>query len=82
MGKDSRDTTRRVQRQLRDHYTALAEELTRSNAAALTAAAETFKRTQGERDKRLKDLTAELTRLTQLRERGEALTRTPARASA
>jgi hypothetical protein len=82
MGKDSRDTTRRVQRQLRDHYTALAEELTRSNAAALTAAAETFKRTQGERDKRLKDLTAELTRLAQLRERGEALARTPVRASA
>ena len=37
MGKDSRDTLRRIQRQLRDHYTALAEELNRSNAEALAA---------------------------------------------
>jgi len=73
MGKDSRDTVRRVQRQLRDHYTALAEELNRSNGAALTAAADTAKRTQSERDKRRKDLEAELTRLRQLRTRAAKL---------
>ena len=73
MGKDSRDTVRRVQRQLRDHYTGLAEELNRSNTAALTAAADNAKRTQAERDKRLKDLDAELARLKQLRERGRKL---------
>ena len=38
MGKDSRDTLRRIQRQLRDHYSGLAEELNRSNAEALAAA--------------------------------------------
>ncbi len=57
MGKDSRDTVRRVQRQLRDHYTVLAEELNRSNAAALTAATDTAKRTQAEREKRLRTST-------------------------
>ena len=68
-GKDSRDTVRRVQRQLRDHYTRLADELNRSTAAALAGAADTAKRSQAERQKRLKDLDAELTRLGQLRER-------------
>jgi hypothetical protein len=66
MGKDSRDTLRRVQRQLRDHYSGLAEELTRSNAEALTAAAEAARRSQADREKRLRDLDAELTRLRQL----------------
>jgi hypothetical protein len=74
MGKDSRDTVRRVQRQLRDHYTVLAEELNRSNSAALNAATDTAKRTQAEREKRLRDVDAELTRLKQLRERAEKLT--------
>jgi len=73
MGKDSRDTVRRVQRQLRDHYTGLAEELNRSNAAALTAASETVKRTQAEREKRLKDLDAELNRLKQLRAKAASM---------
>ena len=66
MGKDSRDTLRRIQRQLRDHYSALAEELTRSNAEALTAAAEAARRSQADREKRLRDLDAELARLRQL----------------
>ncbi|MEV4618104.1 dynamin family protein [Asanoa sp. NPDC049573] len=73
MGKDSRDTVRRVQRQLRDHYTGLAEELNRSTATALAGASDTAKRTQAERQKRLKDLDAELTRLRQLRERAAKL---------
>ncbi len=38
VGKDSRDTLRRVQRQLRDHYAARAEELHRSTGEALAAA--------------------------------------------
>jgi hypothetical protein len=74
-GKDSRDTLRRVQRELRDHYTALAEELNRSNARALTAATDAAKRTQSGREKRLKDVEAELARLVQLRERAEAVAR-------
>lgn len=71
--KDSRDTLRRVQRELRDHYTALAEELNRSNSRALTAAAEAAKRTQADRARRLKDVDAELARITQLRKRAEAV---------
>lgn len=72
-GKDSRDTLRRIQRQLRDHYSARADELNKSNAAALQSANDVAKRTQSERDKRLKDLDAELTRLRMLRERAAAI---------
>ncbi|BEL04733.1 dynamin family protein [Actinoplanes sichuanensis] len=71
--KDSRDTLRRVQRQLRDHYSGLAEELNRANAQALTSAADAAKRTQADRDKRLKDVDAELARIQQLRQRAEAV---------
>jgi hypothetical protein len=73
--KDSKDTLRRVQRELRDHYTTLAEELARSNAKALTGATEAAKKTQAEREKRLKDVEAELARIRQLRERAEAVAR-------
>jgi len=73
MTKDSRDTLRRIQRQLRDHYSALAEELSRSNAKALSAASEAAQRTKAERESRLRDLTAELDRLRQLREHATAI---------
>jgi hypothetical protein len=72
-GKDSRDTLRRIQRQLRDYYSARAEELNRSNAQALASASEGVKRSQADRDKRLKDLDAELARLRKLRERAAAV---------
>jgi len=74
MGKHSRDTLRKIQRELRDHYTGLAEELNRSNQAALTSASESVKRTQAERDKRLKDIDAELSRLRKLRQDATAVT--------
>jgi hypothetical protein len=72
-GKDSRDTLRRVQRQLRDHYSGLAEELNRANAQALNSASDAAKRTQAEREKRLKDVDAELARVQQLRQRAQAV---------
>ncbi|WP_127504645.1 dynamin family protein [Actinoplanes solisilvae] len=72
-GKDSRDTLRRVQRQLRDHYSAVAEELNRSNAQALAGAAEAAKRTQADREQRLRDVESELSRVRQLRQRAEAV---------
>jgi GTPase Era involved in 16S rRNA processing len=72
-GKDSRDTLRRIQRQLRDHYSARAEELNKSNAQALAAATEAAKRGQAEREKRLKDLDAELARLRTLGQRAAAM---------
>lgn len=71
--KDSRDTLRRVQRQLRDHYSGLAEELNRSNAQALVSASEAAKRTQSDRDKRIKDVDSELVRVRQLRQRAQAV---------
>jgi GTPase Era involved in 16S rRNA processing len=71
MGKDSRDTLRRIQRELRDHYSQIAESLSRSNAEALTAANEAVSRTQAERESRLRDLEAELGRLRQLKQRAE-----------
>jgi uncharacterized membrane-anchored protein YhcB (DUF1043 family) len=72
-GKDSRDTLRRIQRQLRDHYSARADELNKSNAAALQSANDVAKRSQADREKRLKDLDAELTRLRMLRDRAAAV---------
>jgi hypothetical protein len=73
MGKHSRDTLRKIQRQLRDHYTSLAEELNRSNAEALSSAQAAVKRTQAEREQRRKDIDAELTRLRRLREQAMAV---------
>jgi replication fork clamp-binding protein CrfC len=71
IGKDSRDTLRRIQRQLRDHYSARAEELNRTTTTALAAATEAAKRSQIDRESRLKDINAELGRLAQLRQRAE-----------
>lgn len=68
MGKHSRDTLRHIQRELRDHYTGLADELNRSSAEALAEAATAAKQTQAERDRRLGDIDAELVRLRQLRQ--------------
>jgi hypothetical protein len=73
MGKDSRDTLRRIQRQLRDHYSARAEELQRSTAEALARATESVKQSQAEREKRLRDIDAELGRIRGLRDRAQIL---------
>ncbi len=71
--KDSKDALRRVQRQLRDYYNGIAEELNQSNAQALAAATNAAKQTQSEREKRLKDVDAELARVAQLRQRAQAV---------
>lgn len=70
--KDSRDTLRTVQRQLRDHYTELANQLDQSNKEALRRATEAAKKTESERKRRLADVDAELGRLKALRERASA----------
>jgi len=72
--KDSRDTLRRVQRELRDHYSALAEELNRANSQALAGASEAAKRDRSDREKRLKDVESELTRVRRLRADALAVT--------
>ncbi|GIE88292.1 dynamin family protein [Actinoplanes regularis] len=69
VGKDSRDTLRRIHRRLRDHYTGLAEELARSNAAALAGAEKAARRGRTERESRVRDLDAELGRLATLQSR-------------
>jgi len=68
VSKDSRDTLRRVQRQLRDHYTARADELMRSVTETLNAAAQNAKGDQATRQQRLKDVSAELDRIQKLRQ--------------
>jgi hypothetical protein len=69
VGKDSRDTMRRVQRQLRDFFSARAEELHRSTAESLKAAQEAAKSDQATRQQRLRDVNAELERIAALRKR-------------
>ena len=73
LGKDSRDTLRRVQRTLRDHYTARAEELNRTTSEALAAAQDAARRDESGRAARLRDLEAELARLDGLATKAEAL---------
>lgn len=73
MAKDSRDTLRRIQRELRDHYSQRASELQRSTSQALAAANEAAKRSETDRAARLRDVDAELKRLRVLGERATAM---------
>jgi hypothetical protein len=73
VSKDSRDTVRRIQRQLRDHYAGRAEELHRSGAEALRAARAAAGQDEARRRARLDDITAELARLAELRARARAV---------
>ncbi len=65
--KDSRDTLRRVHRQLRDHYSSRAEELHRSTTESLKAATEAANLDQNQRVTRTRDVEAELGRIERLR---------------
>lgn len=65
--KDSRDTLRRVHRQLRDHYSTRAEELHKSTTESLKAASEAANLDQHQRKQRTKDVEAELSRIERLR---------------
>ncbi len=73
MGKDSRDTLRRIQRELRDHYSQRATELQRSTTQALTAAKEAANRTESDRASRTRDVDAEIARLTTLSDRARGM---------
>jgi hypothetical protein len=73
VGKDSRDMLRRTQRQLRDHFSALAEEVSTSLAASVLAAQNAVKTTSSEREQRIRDLKAELSRIEGLATRARAL---------
>ena len=80
VGKDTLDTIRRIQRQLRDHFTARAEELYRSTTDALQKAQQAIRIDESTREQRLEDVTAELTRIRGLRD--EVLALVPATDSA
>jgi hypothetical protein len=73
VGKDSRDTLRRTQRRLRDFFAARAEELHRSTTSALNAAQQAVKSDASTRQKRLRDVDAELKRIVVLRDKAYAL---------
>ena len=69
VGKDSRDTLRRMQRQMRDFFATRAEELHQSTAEALNAAQSAAKADESTRQRRLRDVSAELERIGGLRSR-------------
>jgi len=73
VGKDSRDMLRRTQRQLRDHYSSLAEEVSTSIATSVLAAQSAVNTTTAERESRIRDLKAELARIEVLATRARAL---------
>lgn len=73
VGKDSRDMLRNTQRQLRDHYSSLAEEVSTSIASSVLAAQNAVNTTTSERESRIRDLRAELARIDALATRARAL---------
>jgi hypothetical protein len=73
VNKDSRDTLRRTQRQIRDFYSARAEELHRSTSEALTSANQAAQIDERERTGRIRDVKAEIDRLAKLHARAVAL---------
>jgi hypothetical protein len=73
VGKDSRDMLRGVQRDLRDHFTELAEQLTRSLRESLTAAERSVTASKEDRARRLTEIDTELARLEKLQARVRTL---------
>ncbi len=63
VSKHSRDMLRGVQRALRDHFTAQAEQMKRSLQESLRAAEKAVQATTAERDQRLAEIRTELARL-------------------
>jgi NCAIR mutase (PurE)-related protein len=73
VGKDSRDMLRHTQRTLRDHFSALAEEVSRSLAESVLAAQNAVKTDVTDREQRMTDLKAEIARVDGLAERARKL---------
>ncbi|MFB9387164.1 dynamin family protein [Pseudonocardia petroleophila] len=73
VGKDSRDMLRQVQRQLRDHFTSLAEELQTSVDTSVKAAQKAVSGDENVRRARIRDLEAELDRIGKLEDKARAL---------
>jgi len=73
VGKDSRDMLRGLQRDLRDHFTAQAEQLKRSLQESLQAAERSVKASRSEREARLAEIKTELQRLEAVRKQVRTL---------
>ncbi|MGH3962685.1 MAG: dynamin family protein [Pseudonocardiaceae bacterium] len=71
--KETRDMLRRVQRDLRDHFTTLAEETNRSLTDSLRAAERSVKTSKGDRERRLTEIKSELERLETLQQKVRTL---------
>ncbi|GGU16336.1 dynamin family protein [Lentzea flava] len=66
-GKESRDMLRVLQRDLRDHFTALADQLKRSLQESIQSAQKSVKASSADRSARLKEIAAELAVLEKVR---------------
>ena len=77
VAKDSRDRLRAVQRDLRDHFTAQADQLKRSLLESQQAAERSVKASKGEREARLAEIAAEIEQLNVVRRQARALLSTP-----
>jgi hypothetical protein len=73
VGKDSRDMLRGVQRDLRDHFTDLAEQLTRTLKESLTATERSVSASKEDRTRRLAEIDTELAGLEKLQARVRTL---------
>jgi predicted GTPase len=71
--KETRDMLRRVQRDLRDHFTTQAEETNRSLSDSLRAAERSVKTSKGDRERRLAEIVSELERLETLQQKVRTL---------
>ena len=80
VAKDSRDRLRAVQRDLRDHFTAQADQLKRSLLESQQAAERAVKASKAEREARLAEIVTEVEQLNVVRRQARALL-TPAAAA-
>lgn len=80
--KESRDMLRRVQRDLRDHFTTQAEEMNRSLGDSVRAAEKSVKTSKVDRERRFGEINSELEQLETLQQRVRTLVPQPTRALA
>lgn len=73
VSKESRDRLRQVQRVLRDHFTERAEEMHRSLSDSVTAAQRANQTSSTQRERRIKEVTAELGRIETLQKQARSL---------
>jgi hypothetical protein len=77
VGKDSRDLLRRLQRQLRDHFTDVAAELETSLAESMRTAETAARADAAQRDQRVSELRALLTRIATVERSAASLVSAP-----